>query len=162
AVTVVLLACVFFACVATWHAWSENSLPHEEIRIAAGKEDGLYYKFAKEFAKDLSKRTNRPVRVIATAGSEENAKLVQTGGADLALMQTVAPTPKGLAGIAPLFSEPLHFVVRKGTEIHAPKDLAGKRVALGVKGSTMRDTSQAVLEQNALSSTSLPSLPSTV
>lgn len=53
--------------------------------------------------------------------------------------------PDGLAGIAPLFLEPLHFIARNGKSIRSPKDLAGKRVALGLHGSTMRQSSQTLL-----------------
>src|SRR4051794_31614958 len=98
------------ACVATWwYASREPALPRE-IHIAAGKKGGLYYKFALEFAERLSKRTHRPVHVIESPGTEANLGRLRDGGADLALVQIVSPTPEGLVGIAPLFPEPLHFI----------------------------------------------------
>src|SRR6516162_2923562 len=103
------------ACVVTWY-WSRQTLPRE-IRIAAGQHDGLYHVFAQDLAKRLRGRCGRPVRVIETAGTEANVELLRAGGADLALIQTVSPTPEGLAGIAPLFPEPFHFLARKGKGI---------------------------------------------
>ena len=108
-------AAVMVACVVSWHT-SRESLP-TEIRIAAGHSSGLYDTLAQDFAKRLRERTGRPVRVIETAGAEENIGLLRDGGAELALIQTVSPTPKGLAGIAPLFPEPLHFIARVGKGI---------------------------------------------
>jgi uncharacterized protein len=134
---------VIVACVLFWYITRETLPP--EIRIAAGKQGGLYHELAQHFAKRLRERTGRPVRVIETAGTDANIDLLRDGGAELALIQRVSSTPEGLAGIAPLFLEPLHFIVRKGKGIGSPKDLAGKRVALGLKGSSMRQTSRTVL-----------------
>ena len=134
---------VIAACAFAW-ANTRETLP-PEIRVAAGRKDGLYFTFAEQFAKRLQERTGRPVRVVETAGSEANVGLLRDGGADLALVQTASLTPDGVAGIAPLFPEPLHFVVRKGRNIHSPADLAGKRVALGLKGSSIRQNAITVL-----------------
>jgi TRAP transporter TAXI family solute receptor len=139
---------VLVACVVTWFS-SRETLPHE-IRIAAGQHDGLYHKLAQDLAERLRERCGRKVSVIETTGTEANVELLRDGGAELALIQTVSPTPAGLAGIAPLFPEPLHFLARKGKGIRAPKDLEGKRVALGLKGSSMRQTSHTVLAHYAV------------
>ncbi len=93
-----------------WYT-SRETLP-PEIRVAAGKRDGLYHTFAQGFARRLQQRTGRPVRVIETSGSEENVELLRSNGAELAMIQTTSLTPEGVAGVAPLFSEPLHFIVR--------------------------------------------------
>ena len=138
---------VITACAVAW-ANTRETLP-PEIRIAAGRKDGLYFTFAEQFAKRLQERTGRPVRVVETAGSEANVGLLRDGGADLALVQTASLTPDGVAGIAPLFPEPLHFIVRKrpapARPIRSPADLAGKRVALGLKGSSIRQNAITVL-----------------
>ncbi|MBM3980134.1 MAG: hypothetical protein FJ304_07585 [Planctomycetes bacterium] len=140
---VMLLAGITYAVV--WYTTRET-LP-SEIRIAAGKKDGLYFTFAEQYAKRLQERTGRPVRVVETAGSEENIGLLRDGGVELALIQTDAPTPSGIAGVAPLFPEPLHFLVRKSkrNDIKSPADLVGRQVALGLKGSGMRHNSATVL-----------------
>jgi TRAP transporter TAXI family solute receptor len=146
--TAATAATVLVVCAVLWYT-SRETLP-PEIRIAAGKRDGLYHTFAQEFAKRLQNRTRRPVRVIETAGTEENVELLRTGGADLALIQTTSLTPAGVAGVAPLFPEPLHFIVRKSARggangIGSPADLGGRRVALGLSGSAIRQNSHTVL-----------------
>ncbi len=133
-----LLVC----CVLLWY--THETLP-PVIRIAAGRPNGLYNKFTHEFAKQLEQRIGRPVEVIETAGSVDNTDLLNSGGAELALCQTYSSTPKGVAGCAPLYPEMLHFIVRKGQGIRSLRDLEGKRVALGLKGSAMLENSKTVL-----------------
>ncbi|MBY0525393.1 MAG: TAXI family TRAP transporter solute-binding subunit [Gemmataceae bacterium] len=151
-VTHVLIAlaatAVLAAGVTAWYA-SRETLP-PEIRIAAGQQDGLYHKLAEGLAEHLRERTGRRVRVIETSGTEANVALVRDGGSELALIQTVAPTPEGLAGIAPLFPEPVHFIARKDRGIESLKDLEGKPVALGLRGSSMRQSSRTVLTHYAV------------
>jgi hypothetical protein len=69
-------------------------------------------------------------------------------------------TPEGVAGVAPLFPEPLHLIVRKprgagDKPIRSPADLEGKRVALGLKGSGMHQNAVAVLAHYDISEKSL-------
>lgn len=134
----VMVTCGFY-----WYL-SYETLP-SEIRIAAGKQDGLYYKLADKLSEHLRKRNGRPAYVIETAGTEANLELLRNGEAELALIQTVSLTPEGIAGVAPLLPEPLHFIVRKGSGITSPKELKDHRVALGPKGSTMRQTAYTFL-----------------
>src|SRR6476659_6683530 len=146
ALLVLLLLIGAVAYAGVWYNTKRETLP-AEIRIAAGKKDGLYYTFAEEFAERLRKQTGRPVRVIETAGSEENVRLLREGKVEIALIQSDSPTPNGIAGIAPLFAEPIHFIVRKSkpNQITSPADLANRRVALGLKGSAMRQNAFTVL-----------------
>ncbi len=136
--TAVLVACIF-----VWYTSREAFPP--EIRIAAGQQNGLYHTFSQQYAKRLQARTGCPVRVIETHGSEDNLRLVRDGGAELALIQTTSLAPEGVVGIAPLFPEPLYFIARKGKAIHSPADLAGKRLALGLAGSSIRTNAWTVL-----------------
>ena len=142
-ITAVAALSVLAVSAGFWYT-SRETLPRQ-IRIAAGKEGGLYHTFARDFAKRLQQRTGRPVRVLETAGSEANVALLRNGEAELALVQTMSLTPEGVAGVAPLFPEPLHFIARKGTKIGSPADLAGMRVAIGLRGSSIRHNAQTVL-----------------
>jgi TRAP transporter TAXI family solute receptor len=136
-------AAVIVACGVNWYTSREQ--PLRVIRIAAGKSGGLYYKIAHHIAKRLHERTGWTVSVIETPGTEANIDRLRNNDAELALIQTVSSTPEGLAGIAPLYPEILHFIARKGKGIQSPKDLEGRRVALGLKGSSMRQSSLAVI-----------------
>src|SRR5947208_9163987 len=123
-VLLLLIGAVAYAVV--WYNTKRETLP-AEIRIAAGKKDGLYYTFAEQFAKRLQERTGRPVSVVESPGSEDNIARVRDGSVELALIQSDSPTPNGIAGIAPLFPEPIHFIVRKNSKIKSPADLAPDR-----------------------------------
>ena len=136
--TAVLVFCLF-----VWYI-SREALP-PEVRIAAGQQNGLYHTFSQQFAKRLHERTGCPVRVVETNGSEDNLRLIRDGGAELALIQTTSFAPESVVGIAPLFSEPLYFIARKGKAIQSPADLVGKRLALGLAGSSIRTNAWTVL-----------------
>jgi TRAP transporter TAXI family solute receptor len=142
---VVALAVAVAMIVYAFNWYNTHETLPQEIRIASGRGGGLYHTITQHFAKHLEQRTGRPVRVIESDGSEANIDLLRNGGADLALIQTFSATPSGGAGIAPLYPEMLHFIARKGKGIQSPKDLEGKRVALGLKGSAMLQTSRTVL-----------------
>lgn len=148
-VTAVVATIVLVVSAAFWFQ-SRPPMP-AEIRIAAGQPGGLYQAFANDFAKRLQDRTGRPVRVIETAGSEANHELLRSGGVELALIQTTSLTPDGVVGVAPLFQEPLHFLVRKGSGIRSPADLAGRRVGLGLRGSGIRQNASVILPHYGLS-----------
>jgi TRAP transporter TAXI family solute receptor len=144
-----LVATVLVVCAAVWYA-SGPTLP-PEIRIAAGQPGGLYHTFARDFAERLRQRTGRAVRVIQTAGSGANVGLLRDGEAELALVQTTSLTPEGVAGVAPLFPEPLHFLARKGSGIRSPADLVGRRVGLGMPGSGIRQNANVLLPHYGVS-----------
>jgi TRAP transporter TAXI family solute receptor len=139
----IIVTAVLIACAVSWYTTRET-LP-TKIRIATGKPEGLYHKFALHLAERLEKRTGRIVHVIPTDGSKANVELLQNGGAELALMQADSSTHEGVAAIAPLFPEPLYLLARKKEKIHSVTDLVGRRVTLGPKGSGARKNAYAVL-----------------
>jgi TRAP transporter TAXI family solute receptor len=141
-------AAVLVVSVAGWYK-SRETLP-SEIRIAAGKKGGLNYTFAERFAELMQQRTGRLVRVMETKGTEANVELLRQGEAELAVFQTYSLPPDRIAGIAPLFIEPLHLIVRADTKIRKVADLEKKRVALGSKGSGMRQNALTVLANHGL------------
>lgn len=115
------------------------------INIAAGPAGGLYHQVGKLLADSLQKRLNRPVRVIETAGSVQNRELLISGKADLAILQGGSVSPAGLVGLAPLYHDVLHVIVRNDRNINSMIDLAGRNVSIGPKGSGMRRLSESVL-----------------
>jgi uncharacterized protein len=134
---------ILVVSIVGWYTTRET-LPRE-IRIAAGKQDGLYHTIAQRLAIHLHERTGVPVRVIETTGSEVNVGLLRDRGAELAIIQTDSLKPDGVAGIAPLFPEPLHFIVRRSRGIQSVADLSKRRVALGSAGSGMRQNALTLL-----------------
>jgi TRAP transporter TAXI family solute receptor len=100
------------------------------------------------------------VTVGASAGSVENAFLIERGDARIGIVQSdvaaAAVTGAGmfsgtgplghLRAVAGLFPEPVHVVVRADSELATVLDLAGRRVALGAVASGTRQTARRVLE----------------
>ena len=128
------------------------------ILVAAGPEGGEYWRF-------LSSVISRsggtaPMTVGASAGSVENAFLIDRGEARIGLVQSdvaaSAVTGAGmfsgtgplahLRAVAGLFPEPVHVVVRADSDITSLPGLAGRRVALGAVASGTRQTARRVLE----------------
>jgi TRAP transporter TAXI family solute receptor len=128
--------------------------------IAAGPEHGQYLRFAQAVADGTSVRSIP----LVTRGGEENIRLLRDGKVSLALAQgdvaLQAYEGKGnftnegaypaLRAVGSLYPEPVHVLVRADRGIAAISDLAGKRVAIGVKGSASRTTALRVLRAHDL------------
>jgi TRAP transporter TAXI family solute receptor len=134
---------VIVACVTVWLTTHET-LPRT-IRIATGEKTGLYHDFGEALAPPLGERTGRDVEVRVTPGSETNRQLLDQGEVDLALLQAGFLKPRECSIVAPLYPEPIHVIVRKGSGIEKTADLVGRRIALGPKGSGMRVAAQRFL-----------------
>jgi hypothetical protein len=132
------------------YAWlgpaGAKSLP-DEILIAAAMEGGEYHRLSAALGNVLGALVQRPVRVLETPGSLENHALLVAGDASLALLQTGAIRPDDVAVIAPLYYDLVHVIVRRGSDIESVRDLAGRRVSLGLEGSGMLASALAVLRQ---------------
>lgn len=130
----------------------------EAIVVAAGPEGGEYWRFLSS----VISRSGGAARmtVAASAGSVENAFLIDRGEARIGIVQSdVAASavtgagmfsgtgPLGhLRAVAGLFPEPVHVVVRADSDITSLPGLAGRRVALGAVASGTRQTARRVLE----------------
>lgn len=115
-----------------------------EITIATGPEGGLYRSLSEDLAETIRTELSLDVRLVPTDGSLDNLLRLQKGEADFALYQpgTFEVSQEydpsftvDIAFVAKLYSQPAHFIVRRGTGIETPADLRGKRVQLGLKNS---------------------------
>lgn len=134
---------VLVGCLTAWFA-TRKTLPRK-IRMATGKETGLYHDFGKALALPLKNRSGRTLELRSTAGSQSNSQLLERGEVDLALIQAGFLNPRKFSIVAPLYAEALHVIVRKGRGIEKAADLAGRNVILGPKGSGMRTGAQRFL-----------------
>ncbi|HYS16064.1 MAG TPA: TAXI family TRAP transporter solute-binding subunit [Candidatus Binatia bacterium] len=133
--------------------------PRRALTIASGSVDGVYYPIAGAMSRITSDARDLNVRatVQSSAGSVENVQLIRSGEVDFALLQNdiayyafngvelgaLAGKPvKSMAGVFTVYPEPVHIVVTQASGVKSPRDLRGKRVALGPPGSGT--------EQNAL------------
>lgn len=131
----------------------------EKVVVASGPQGGEYQRFLEALVGRV--RGTGSISIAQTAGSVENAFLVDGDQARFALMQSdvaaAAVTGDGvfsgtgplghLRAVASLFPEPVHVVVRADSGIHSLHDLAGRRVALGGVASGTRQTALKLLEE---------------
>jgi TRAP transporter TAXI family solute receptor len=136
--------------------------------LAGGPPGGAYAGVAEVIARSLSGR-DHGVAAVATEGSLDNLARLRTGSVDLALVQSdlaalahsgqgafAGQRPMtGLRALASLFPEALHLVVRADAGIGHVRDLAGKRVDIGLPGSGTRVHARAVLSTAGLTANDL-------
>jgi len=114
--------------------------PPMELRFAAGGADGQYFAIAQQYADALSQH-GITVEVLETAGTVENFNLLQTGDADVALLQggiasqTDRETVQSLGGV---LAEPYWIFVRRDSLVFDFGDLSGSTIAAGPVGSGTR------------------------
>ena len=128
--------------------------------IAAGPEHGQYLRFAQALSQSVSSRTVP----LVTLGGEENIRLLREGKVVLALAQGDVALQAyegkgnfagegpyaGLRALGSLYPEPIHVLAHVGGPVASMADLAGKRVAIGLRGSASRTTALRVLEAHGL------------
>ena len=120
---------------------------------------GTYYPLGRGIA-ELVERAMPGVRieVVPTEGSFENARLLESGEAQLAFMQSdiafhsvktdrvLGHRSDTIVGLAALYREYFHAVVRKDSGIETVNDLSKQRVSINLPNSGSRFTNDVVLE----------------
>lgn len=136
-----------------------SSFSKKEFTLATGSKSGVYYPIGE--ALDMILKKTHPdctLKIIETAGSIENLKLLKEGKVDLALVQNdiahyatqgeamfSGQKLTGVSGIATLFPEIVQIIVRKETGIETLDDLEGKKIAVGNKNSGTYYNAQQIL-----------------
>ncbi len=137
-----------------------NPAPPRYVRIASGSAQGAYAESAKQY-RDILARDGITLEVVTTSGSLENLKLLlaPNGGVDVAFVQggTGSPDAQGLLSVGSVFFEPLWVFVRQSVPARYLRDLAGRRLAVGVEGSGTR-----ALALQLLQATGVPDGPNLV
>lgn len=120
--------------------------PPKEITLASGPKGGGYDYFAAQYAEAMAKEGVR-VKILETKGSLENLQLLQDpeSGVDVAFTQggvgwmsgayTYSPEESSIRSIAKIYEEPLWIFTLNKAGFAALRDLKGKRIAVGPKGS---------------------------
>lgn len=130
-----------------------NPAPPRHVRLASGAPQGAYAESARRY-RDLLARDGITLEVVGTSGSIENLKLLQAqqGGVDVAFVQggTGSPDTPGLLSLASVFFEPLWVFVRENVPARYVRDLAGRRLAVGVEGSGTRVLARQLLQASGV------------
>lgn len=110
--------------------------PPRHFIMAAGPENGAYSALANQY-RDILARDGIKLTIIKTAGSVENARLLDEGKVDAAILQGgIRPAAPGIEAIGAIFFEPLVFLARRGEQISGnPALWRGLRITAGRPGS---------------------------
>ncbi|OLZ63258.1 hypothetical protein AV521_39435 [Streptomyces sp. IMTB 2501] len=130
--------------------------PSGTIVFSTGTPRGVYQEYGErlraEFAKDMP---DLKVKLLNSAGSQENVQRVATGKADFTIAAADAVEAYELAhgsgaerlrGVARLYDDYVHLVVRSDSDIRSIADLRHKRVATGLPHSGVRLIADRVLK----------------
>jgi hypothetical protein len=131
--------------------------PPRELELATGSTSGAYHAFGLRLAERLAEE-GLELRLVPSAGSMENLELLGTeeGAVAMALVQSGLVASNSASGetelraLGSLFLEPVWIFHRRGEGLGSLRDLAGKRVAVGIEGSGTLPAALAVLEANGL------------
>ncbi|MEM1178296.1 MAG: TAXI family TRAP transporter solute-binding subunit [Acidobacteriota bacterium] len=127
-----------------------------ELTLAAGGPNGAYFAFAHRYADYLAAH-DFELKVLETGGSLDNLTRLESGEADLALLQGGVSPGAALDGqiesLGSLFFEPLWVFHRSDLEVERLTDLVGRRLAIGGDGSGTRVLASQLLEDNDVSPT---------
>ncbi len=126
--------------------------PPGALTLATGDEGTVYYSYG--YAMMEVVRQQMPglqPYLIVTDSTQRNLELVEDGKASVAFASadTIASLPSGettqLTTLGRLYDDYLHLVVRRDSGIRTLSDLRGKRVSIGMNGSSTQRTVNRLL-----------------
>ncbi|MEU1259738.1 TAXI family TRAP transporter solute-binding subunit [Streptomyces chartreusis] len=130
--------------------------PSGTITFSTGTRAGVYQEYGELLRNELAKDMPQlKVKLLTSAGSQENVERVATGKADFTIAAADAvdtykmsgkPVTDRLRGVARLYDDYVQLVVPPDSDIRSVADLKGKRVAIGLPNSGVRLIATRVLE----------------
>jgi len=128
------------------------------LNIGTGTTGGTYYPVGASMAKIWnSKIKDMKANAQSTGGTAQNIQLIGKGEAEVGFADGLyyyayigkgafeGNPQKGLRALLPLYPEPIHFLVPKGSAVKTVADLKGKRVSTGAVGSGTEMTAKTLL-----------------
>jgi TRAP transporter TAXI family solute receptor len=146
---IVLVGALIWAAIAAL-----RPLPERTLTMATGP-DGSAYRIYGERYRALLAKQGVEVRLVTTTGAQDNlARLRDTkSGVSAAFVQggttTEAQSP-GLVSLGTMFYEPLWVFCRTDESPLHLKDLLGRRVSVGPRGSATRELALRLLTMNGI------------
>jgi TRAP transporter TAXI family solute receptor len=140
---------VFAACLLA--IWTSTSVPAagadwpKSLTLATASPGGVYYIYGEELARILTEKLGIPVNHLPTQGAVQNVKLLESGGAQLALI-TMSTGREGWNGVGdwtkgqkfrniralfPMYDNPFQAVVLQRSGLATLAQLDKKRVGVG-------------------------------
>lgn len=130
-----------------------------QLRLTSGHPGAFFNPLGTALIRSLSRAMpDADFQIVPSGGALENLEFLQQGTADLGLtfadiaylaysgrLDEQAAAFERLRGVAVLQLTAVHVLVRKGSDIGSIAELAGRRVALGPRGSGTAVTAQVML-----------------
>lgn len=140
-----------------------NPPPPSTITIATGFRGGAYEYFGKQYREILA-RSHVTLHLRLTDGTGENLKLLRdpNSGVDIALVQGGVSNSRQAPGLLSLgrVSYQVLWLFYRGTEVlDNPKQLKGKRIAVGPEGSGTRIIALQILGASGVNANTATLLP---
>src|SRR5580704_11494283 len=122
--------------------WFVRSAPPRTLAISSGPPGSAYRQYAQAYKKILETH-GVTLRILPSEGSQQNLHRLHSGqsSADIGFVQSGLGTGENLGDLVSLGSvayQPLWIFYRSPTPINRLSELAGKRIAVGPKGSGSR------------------------
>jgi len=151
-----LLLCVLSIAALSSCGPVDRSWADRPQAIAGGGASGVYYAYGQQFARALTAHLGARFAVQQTNGSVDNLERVGSGRAVLGFAQgdAVADAVAGtgafeeaipIVAVARLYDEYVHIVVRAGSDLHDLRDLGGRTISLGARGSGVELVARRIL-----------------
>ncbi|AMW13270.1 hypothetical protein A4E84_29520 [Streptomyces qaidamensis] len=135
--------------------WAQEP-PSGTITFSTGTRAGVYHEYGELLRNEIDKdMPDLKVRLLTSAGSQENVADVASGDSDFAIAAADAvatykldnsPGADRLRGVARLYDDYVQLVVPPDSDIRSVADLRGKRVAIGLPDSGVRLIAKGVLK----------------
>jgi len=134
-----------------------------QISIAGAGTAGTFYIMASGFADLFQKHLSIPSIPEVTAGAVENARLLNAGKVEMAVLQLdvmldalkggsdTFKDPVKVSSIVPMYPNVVQFIALKNSSIRSIADLKGKKVSVGSPGSGILATNRILLGAMGLS-----------
>jgi uncharacterized protein len=152
---IILLACAA-ALMLTGARAQDGGKPMTSIRMGTATPGGGFPLYGDAFAEVMNKADpGLDIRTQNTKGSTENIPLLEAGRLDIALVAGepayeafagIGRKPTNLKILTAIYSNPGMFVVRADSPYRTIRDLVGKPIAFGAKGSGLVILSRYVLD----------------
>ncbi|MBO2451476.1 TAXI family TRAP transporter solute-binding subunit [Actinomadura barringtoniae] len=134
----------------------DSEPPVRRLIVASGGEGGVYHALGTAFGVTATRRWRADVRVLTTAASAENLRMLADRRADVgfATVDTAALALRGdppftgkvpVAALAGLYDDYLQIVVPADGPLRSVGDLRGRRVSTGAPGSGTEIVAERVL-----------------
>ena len=140
-------------------AFAQSAFAVTFINIGTGSTGGTYYPVGAGMAKIWSSEVpGIKASAQSTGGTAQNLQLLAKGEAEVIFADGLyffayegkgmfeGKPMKNLRALVPLYAEPIHFLVAKGSSIKTIQDLKGKRVSVGAVGSGTEVTVRTILK----------------